>query len=90
MRCSAQRKCLDLSKHRVGVVVLVAVDQLDVRDLFLQRDLCRAIHDVPAGQHKGDRTASGIRQREGLSRAPATRSVNGLVLLLLCPLEAQR
>lgn len=81
---------LDLSTHRVGVVALVAVDQPDVRDLFLQRDRCRAIRDVAAGQHEGDRPAGGIRQRVDLGRAPATRSADGLLSLPFFPPEAQR
>src|SRR5215204_7744548 len=51
---------------------------------------CRAVSDVTAGQHEGNRATEAIRQRVNLGRAPAARSADGLRIFPPLAPEAER
>ena len=81
---------LHLAPNGVAVVGLVGVQDA-ARGHPLQKQLpCRAVGDVTAGQHEGDRATEAIRQRVDLGRAPAARSTDGLRVLPPLAPEAER
>ena len=74
----------------VGVVALVAVEDVAGRKAFEQRRARRAIGDLTAGEHEGDRSAERVGQRMDFRRPPAARSADRLIFLPPFPPAAER
>lgn len=82
--------CLDLSAHGVGVVALVAMDQIGGGHLVEQGVGSDAIRDLPAGEQEGDGAAIPVGQGVDFGGATAARAADRLVPLPPFPPEAQR
>jgi len=69
----------DLLANGVGVVDLVATE--DVADWRALEKLCarRAIGELTAGGHEGDRSAQSVGQRVGFRRPAAARAADRLI-----------
>ena len=74
----------------VGVVALVAVNDLGRGDLIEQGIRGDAIGDLAAGEQKGDRATVAVGQGVDFGRASAARAADRLAPLPPFPPEAQR
>ena len=61
-----------------------------IRKMFEQRGARRAVCDLSAGEHEGERTALRVGQRVDSRRAAAARATDGLILALLFPPAAEQ
>ncbi len=74
----------------VRVVALVCVVNVAVGKLHDQVCARRAIGDLSACEHEGERTAFGVSQRVDLGRPAPTRTPNRLIFLPTFPPAAER
>lgn len=81
---------VDLPAHGVGVVALVAMDQIGGGDFVEQGVGGDAIRDLPAGEQEGDGAAVPVGQGVDFGGATAARATDRLVPLPPFPPEAQR
>lgn len=81
---------LDLPAHGVGVIALVAMNQVGSGELVEQRIGGDAIGNLPAGEQEGDGTTIPVGQGVDFCGAPAARAADRLVALPPFPPEAQR
>jgi hypothetical protein len=86
--CSAL--ALDLAAHRVGVIPLVAVQNLGRGDAVEQDIGSEAIGHLAAGQQERDRATEAIGQGVDFRRPSATRATDRLAEFPPLPPEAQR
>ena len=75
---------LDLPADRIGIIALVAVQDITSGKLFEQFCTCRAIGDLAASEHEGEWPAIRIGQGVDFGGAAAARTSDGLVFPPLC------
>ena len=81
---------LDLAAHRVGVIALVAVQDLGRGDPVEQDIGSDAVRHLAAGQQERDRATETIGQGMDFRRPSAARAADRLAELPPFPPEAQR
>jgi hypothetical protein len=81
---------LDLATHGVGVIPLVAMQNLGGGDAVEQNVGSDTVRHLAAGQQERDRATEAIGQRVDFRRPPPTRAANRLAEFPPFPPEAQR
>jgi hypothetical protein len=81
---------LDLAAHGVGVIALVAMQDLGGGDAVEQNLGSDAVRHLAAGQQERDRATEAIGQRVDFRGPPPTRAANRLAEFPPFPPEAQR
>ena len=81
---------LDPTPDGVAVVALVAVQDFARWKKREKFRASRAIGDVSAGEHEGDRSTSCVGQRVDFGRASASRATDSLIFLPPLPPAAER
>lgn len=81
---------LDLPTYGIGIITLVAMDEIGRGHLVEQRVGSHAVSHLAARQQERDGAAEAISQSVDFCRPPAARPADRLVLLPPFPPDAQR